>query len=360
MTNAKDPSVFVSSTIVAPIISEASSNDAKPIHVLIIDDDVTPGDALVRLLSLSGFQVTCAQTGADGLASAVTALPEVIVLDLHLPDVLGITVLSHLRNRASRTPIIAVTGWYSGTGHEECARALGATFLRKPFDADQLADALRRAVFTASMEIRTESKISSFGVSPRMRPPSSNDDALKTLHDRGIAGNGSAVGEIVERLEPVLRRSLASRLRAQPDWVHDAVQDALIDYMVRPNRLDCSRGVPLPGFLLMAAYRNLLNRIDAERRRGKHERAAQTGKPVARTPMLERGLDVRTSVGRAWTLFDVVEKSVFRAILRGERSSDALAKTANVEHLAPAERREVVRRLKNRLFQRLRRLRRQP
>jgi DNA-binding NarL/FixJ family response regulator len=86
----------------------------------------------------------------DGLARAIGSSWDVIALDLHLPDVLGITVLSELRQHDVTAPVIVMTGWYLNTGHDEAAVALGAAgFVRKPIEVEELGGLLRSAAHAA-------------------------------------------------------------------------------------------------------------------------------------------------------------------------------------------------------------------
>ena len=110
------------------------------VHLLIIDDDIGPGAALVELLLLEGIRSTCAQTGESGLELAAGVSFDAILLDLKLPDILGMTVLSKLRQAGNPVPVLVTTGYYLDTDHEALAPKLGAVaYLRKPLAADELA-----------------------------------------------------------------------------------------------------------------------------------------------------------------------------------------------------------------------------
>jgi DNA-binding response OmpR family regulator/AraC-like DNA-binding protein len=110
--------------------------------VLLIDDDAGSLESWRRLLADAGFAVDAAASGAAGLARARQRTHQVIVLDLRLPDMDGLSVLSALREQLSETPVLIVTGFAT---HESTARAfrLGAAdVLEKPL-GDQLVDAVR-------------------------------------------------------------------------------------------------------------------------------------------------------------------------------------------------------------------------
>jgi DNA-binding response OmpR family regulator len=112
--------------------------------VVVIEDDARIRDALARALRERGHAVRTASAGMAGLALVVGEPPDVVVLDLGLPDVDGSTVLSMLRG-ASSVPVIVAT---ARDDEAEIVRTLddGADdYVVKPFTAGQL-DARIRAV----------------------------------------------------------------------------------------------------------------------------------------------------------------------------------------------------------------------
>ena len=161
-------------------------------------------------------------------------------------------------------------------------------------------------------------------------------------------------------ITPVLERSLRKGRRVEADWIHDAVQDAVMEFRVNFRRFDPARGVPLMAFLWTAANRNLLNRIDRERRRSAHESTEDSpGSAVRRSgaaPCYEVRLDLARAVSAVWARLTQVERKVFGLIVKGEDRTEVLAEAAHVSHLPRLERQREVKRITNRIFQRLRRL----
>jgi CheY-like chemotaxis protein len=102
---------------------------------------------LVRGLSLDGFRVTTATTGAAGLELARAHAFDVVVVDLHLPDINGLTVVERLRGCGVAGSIVAITGCYLDPEMPQHARAAGATaFQYKPLWLDNLPGLLRELV----------------------------------------------------------------------------------------------------------------------------------------------------------------------------------------------------------------------
>jgi DNA-binding response OmpR family regulator len=113
-------------------------------HVLVVEDDPTLRMALVRALAERGYATSSAPSGMAGLSAAIDGRPDIVVLDLGLPDVDGTEVLRMLR-AVSKVPVIVAT---ARDDESQIVRALDAgadDYLTKPFGTAQL-DARIRAV----------------------------------------------------------------------------------------------------------------------------------------------------------------------------------------------------------------------
>lgn len=94
-------------------------------RILIVEDDRASQYYLQSLISSAGYQVECAPTGKEGLIEAWRGRPDLIVLDMHLPDLDGATVVSRLR-RDHRTALTKVIGLSGGRSAEEVLSGLKA------------------------------------------------------------------------------------------------------------------------------------------------------------------------------------------------------------------------------------------
>jgi DNA-binding response OmpR family regulator len=113
-------------------------------HILVVEDDAAVRSALLRALADREYATSSAATGMAGLATAVDGQPDLVVLDLGLPDVDGGELLRMLR-AVSAVPVIVAT---ARDDEQQIVRALDAgadDYLIKPFGAAQL-DARIRAV----------------------------------------------------------------------------------------------------------------------------------------------------------------------------------------------------------------------
>jgi two-component system KDP operon response regulator KdpE len=114
-------------------------------RVLVIDDEPQILRALRINMSVRGYEVMTAATGAAALRMAADNRPDVIILDLGLPDMSGIEVLAGLRGWLS-TPIIVLSARTDSADKVEALDAGADDYVTKPFGMDELLARLRAAV----------------------------------------------------------------------------------------------------------------------------------------------------------------------------------------------------------------------
>jgi two-component system KDP operon response regulator KdpE len=116
-----------------------------PTKVLVVDDEPQIARALRINLTARGYEVVTAHDGAAALRAAADAKPDVVVLDLGLPDLDGRTVIEGLRGWTS-IPIIVLSA-RTDSGEKVAALDAGADdYVTKPFGMDELLARLRAAV----------------------------------------------------------------------------------------------------------------------------------------------------------------------------------------------------------------------
>jgi CheY-like chemotaxis protein len=112
--------------------------------VLIVDDSPDITETLSLLVETVGHEVRTANSGVDGIAVASTFEPDVVLLDLGMPDIDGFEVAERLRASpfGEQLTLIAVTGWV-GRAHRARSRKSGFDFFfAKPVTIVQLRDVL--------------------------------------------------------------------------------------------------------------------------------------------------------------------------------------------------------------------------
>jgi two-component system KDP operon response regulator KdpE len=119
---------------------------ADKVPVLVIDDEPPIRRLLRTALNANGFQVLEAGSGREGLAEIEAAKPDLIILDLGLPDMDGLDIIRALRKRGDSTPIVVL----SSRGEEAVkvdALNLGADdYVTKPFGIAELIARIRTAL----------------------------------------------------------------------------------------------------------------------------------------------------------------------------------------------------------------------
>ena len=113
--------------------------------VLVIDDEPQILRALRINLSVRGYEVTTASTGAGALRAAAEHPPDVVVLDLGLPDMSGIDVLAGLRGWLT-APVIVLSARTDSSDKVEALDAGADDYVTKPFGMDEFLARLRAAV----------------------------------------------------------------------------------------------------------------------------------------------------------------------------------------------------------------------
>ena len=114
--------------------------------ILIVDDDIQTTKILELLLSEKGYQPTSVNDSSQAIQVAKTINPDLIILDLMMPEPDGFKVCRKLREDAQFifTPILIVTA-LDDTDSKIVAYGAGAdNYLIKPYDIDELADTLKR------------------------------------------------------------------------------------------------------------------------------------------------------------------------------------------------------------------------
>src|SRR5690349_20251186 len=118
---------------------------AGPLSILVVDDNRDAADALVALLTVQGYRSHAAYSGASAIAQADALRPDVVLLDIGMPETTGFDVARALRDykRAPKPVIVAVTG-AAEPSDKLAARMAGFDhYLVKPVEIGALVRLLR-------------------------------------------------------------------------------------------------------------------------------------------------------------------------------------------------------------------------
>ena len=122
------------------------------VRVLVVDDEPQILRALRINLSVRGYDVVTVTNGTDALRAAAEFRPEVVILDLGLPDMSGIEVLGGLRGWLS-APVIVLSARTDSSDKVQALDAGADDYVPKPFGMDELLARMRAAVRRAAASV---------------------------------------------------------------------------------------------------------------------------------------------------------------------------------------------------------------
>ena len=114
-------------------------------RVLVVDDNQVIQDILKQFLG-RGYTVEVAGSASLALAAVVQKNPDVILLDVRMPGVDGLSLLKSLRDMGVKTPIFVMTGYDSSQVAHEALESGATGYLPKPFDLSQVDRLIANAV----------------------------------------------------------------------------------------------------------------------------------------------------------------------------------------------------------------------
>ena len=123
----------------------ATSREKNP-NILVVDDDRVLLDLLRKVLEKFGFKVALAASGKDAIDQVQKFVPDVILLDIKMPGMDGITLLKEIKAHDPDVEVIIITGFASLDSAVEALKYGAFDYIKKPFDnLAQVVDAIRRA-----------------------------------------------------------------------------------------------------------------------------------------------------------------------------------------------------------------------
>ncbi|HMZ07250.1 MAG TPA: response regulator transcription factor [Anaerolineales bacterium] len=127
-------------------------------HILVIDDELQIQRAVRTILTEKGFNVSTASSGEEGLTLAAASEPNIVILDLGLPDMDGVEVCTRLREW-TQCPIIILSVRDSERDKVEALDRGADDYLTKPFGIEELMARVRVALRHSAGRQGTQSKV---------------------------------------------------------------------------------------------------------------------------------------------------------------------------------------------------------
>lgn len=112
-------------------------------RILITDDSAFQRKIIASILNKAGFETIFAVNGSEGLVRAAEDRPDLIVLDLLMPEMDGFEMMKHIHEQDLGIPVVVITADIQDSTREKC-RALGAAgCINKPVKKDELLTKIR-------------------------------------------------------------------------------------------------------------------------------------------------------------------------------------------------------------------------
>lgn len=124
-------------------------------RILIVDDEDNVRRMLSTAFALQGFETNCANNGRTALHLFADIHPDVVLMDIRMPEMDGIKALKEMRSHETRTPVILMTAYAEVETAVEALRCGAFDYVIKPFDLDELNLIVQRALQLQSMKKRS-------------------------------------------------------------------------------------------------------------------------------------------------------------------------------------------------------------
>jgi two-component system response regulator MprA len=198
-------------------------------RILVVDDDPPLRRMLARTLSAEGYEVTVAADGGAALAETERAAPDVIVLDVAMPGLDGLTVARRLRGKGVPTPILMLTARDAVPDRVAGLEAGADDYLVKPFAVQELIARLR-ALTRRVADGHAAGGVRAYG---DVTLDLSTRRATRAGHPIELTARESALLELLLR-EP---GRVITRARALEEIWEDAAEPNVVDrYVTRLRR----------------------------------------------------------------------------------------------------------------------------
>lgn len=109
-------------------------------RILVIEDDPSGASLLIELLKLNGYEMSWAKNGQEGLDMIEKAAPDLIFLDIAMPQISGIDVLKILkmRSQTKNIPVLICSASHTLNQVEECCKIGALGYITKPYEPERV------------------------------------------------------------------------------------------------------------------------------------------------------------------------------------------------------------------------------
>jgi two-component system OmpR family response regulator len=135
------------------------TSDGEQVRILVVDDEPNIVDVISMALRFEGFEVESAATGADAIAAVAARPPQLLVLDVMLPDIDGFEVARRLASARAEVPIIFLTARDSTEDVVHGLTVGGDDYVTKPFSLEELVARIRTILRRSGLSAQDSSKL---------------------------------------------------------------------------------------------------------------------------------------------------------------------------------------------------------
>jgi len=167
------------------------------LSVLVVDDELLIRKSLSKVLRARGYAVELASTGAEGLQKATEVRPQVMILDMRLPDTDGISVLRRVHEVDPLLQVIVITAFGDVQSAVDAMKLGACDFLRKPYEMEDIV----LAVQAAGQTFRQASELDLY-----------RRQAWRQFSGEEIIGRSGPMKEVRDTIEKVVRSKATSVL----------------------------------------------------------------------------------------------------------------------------------------------------
>ena len=238
---------------------ERSQQSRTEAHLLVVDDEPNIRDLLASSLRFAGFEVSIAGDGNGALKTVEKTSPDLVVLDVMLPDMDGFTVARRLRERDVTTPILFLTARDDMADKVQGLTVGGDDYVTKPFSLDEVVARIRAVLRRSAPAEEDDSRL-------RVDDLVLDDDAHEVFRGEREIDLSPTEFKLLRYLMLNPNRVLSKAQILDHVWEYDfngdaSIVESYISYLRRkidndpdlPPLIHTKRGV---GYLLRTAHKN--------------------------------------------------------------------------------------------------------
>ena len=151
---------------------------------LVIDDEQIVLDSVSQILIDENYEVDVSLSGREGLDWAIERPYDIVLTDIRMPDIGGMRVLRDVKRIKSSLPVVIITGYATTKSAVQAMKLGAADYIEKPFEPEQLLDAVARALGISS-EAEEQGLIHKDEMAKVLERAESDDEFFANLLENG-------------------------------------------------------------------------------------------------------------------------------------------------------------------------------